>query len=101
MWSSGKRLWQILTPSQRRRVVLLVGAIVVMAFFEVVNVSAIAPFLALASDPTMIENNVVLSFLYDFFSFEDIDSFLIAVGLGVLSLMLISNAWSATTTWAQ
>lgn len=101
MWSSGKRIWQILTPSQRRRVVLLVGAIVVMAFFEVVNVSAIAPFLALASDPTMIENNVVLSFLYDFFSFEDIDSFLIAVGLGVLSLMLISNAWSATTTWAQ
>lgn len=101
MLQLGKRLWETLTPAQRRRVLLLTGGVIVMAVFEVVNVSAIAPFLALASDPTMIESNAILSFLYDFFSFDSVNGFLIAVGLGVFGLMLLSNAWSALTTWAQ
>ena len=101
MLQLGKRFWLTLTDVQRRRVVLLVGAVIVMAALEVVNVSAIAPFLALASLPTMIESNNVLGFLYDFFSFDNSDDFLIAVGLGVFFLMLLSNGWAALTTWAQ
>ena len=73
----GKRLWRTLTTAQRRRVVLLVGAVVVMAVLEVVNVSAIAPFLALASDPAMVEQNVVLSFLYETFGFSSVNRFLV------------------------
>lgn len=65
MLHSVKRLWQILTVSQRRRVVLLIVAVIIMAALEVVNVSAIAPFLALASDPAIIEDNAILSFLYE------------------------------------
>src|SRR5690625_2985030 len=72
-----------------------------MAVLEVVNVSAIAPFLALASDPSMIEDNAILSFLYDFFAFTSVNRFLVAVGIGIFTLMLLSNAWSALTTWAQ
>lgn len=72
-----------------------------MALLEVANVSAIGPFLALASDPGMIEQNVLLSFLYHRFNFQDANTFLIAVGLGVFSLMLLSNGWSSLTTWAQ
>ena len=80
---------------------LLIGAIVVMALLEVVNVSAIAPFLALVSDPGMIDENGILSLFYNTFSFEDVNGFLIVVGLGVFFVMLGSNAWSAFTTWAQ
>ena len=97
----GKRLWRTLTTAQRRRVVLLVGAVVVMAVLEVVNVSAIAPFLSLASDPAMVEQNVVLSFLYETFGFSSVNRFLVAAGIGVFALMLLSNAWSALTIWAQ
>src|SRR5690606_40402018 len=54
---------------QRRRAFLLTGAVIIMACLEVANVSAIGPFLALATDPSMVEQNVVLSFLYQ--RFED------------------------------
>src|SRR5690625_3585786 len=101
MWQLSKRLWQTLTKRQQRRVVLLIGAVIVMVVLVVVNVSAIAPFLALASDPAVLEVNAVLSFLYDFFGFTSVNRFLVAVGIGVFSLMLLSNAWSALTTWAQ
>lgn len=72
-----------------------------MACLEVANVSAIGPFLTLATDPSMVEQNVVLSFLYQRFEFQDANTFLIVVGLGVFMLMLLSNGWSALTTWAQ
>lgn len=101
MFSSVQRLWRTLTTDQRRRVILLTGAVVVMATLEVINVSAIAPFLAVASDPTIINESALLSFVYKSFAFQDYDSFLVAVGLGVFFLMLFSNAWSALTTWAQ
>ena len=101
MFRSIKRLWETLTISQRRRVVLLTGAVVVMAILEVANVSAIAPFLALASDPGIIEENTILAFLYEFFGFDDVNRFLVAVGLGIFFLMVFSNAWAALTTWAK
>lgn len=101
MLQLGKRLWKTLTKGQQRRVLLLSGAVIIMAVLEVINVSAIAPFLALASEPTMIQDNAVLAYLYDFFDFDSVNGFLIAVGLGVFTLMLLSNAWSALTTWAQ
>lgn len=101
MLRSVRRLWKLLTFRQKQRVVVLTGAIMIMAFLEVVNVSALAPFLALASDPDIIGDNAVLAFLYYFFAFDDIDKFLIATGLGVFSLMVGSSAWSALTTWAQ
>jgi len=101
MFRSIKRLWETLTVSQRRRVVLLTGAVVVMAILEVANVSAIAPFLALASDPGIIEENTILAFLYEFFGFDDVNRFLVAVGLGIFFLMVFSNAWAALTTWAK
>ena len=101
MFRSVKRLWETLTVSQRRRVVLLTGAVVLMAILEVANVSAIAPFLALASDPSIIEENAILAFLYEFFGFDDVNRFLVAVGLGIFFLMVFSNAWAALTTWAK
>src|SRR5690606_32631651 len=101
MLRSVRRLWKILTIRQKQRVVVLTGAIIIMAFLEVVNVSALAPFLALASDPSIIGDNSVLTFFFDYFAFDDVDKFLIATGLGVFSLMVGSSAWSALTTWAQ
>ena len=97
----GRRLWAILTPMQRRHAMLLTVAVVVMAALEVVNVSAIAPFLALVSDPTIIEQHIILAYLYDLFAFEDTRNFLIVTGLAVFFLMLLCNVWSVLTTWAQ
>src|SRR5690606_36514808 len=92
---------ETLTVSQRRRVVLVTGAVVVMAILEVANVSAIAPFLALASDPGIIGENAILALLYEFCGFDDVNRFLVAIGLGIFFLMVFNNAWAALTTWAK
>lgn len=71
-----------------------------MAGLEVVSVASIMPFLSVASDPTVIQENTYLSWAYSTFDFGDTGAFLTALGLAALSALLISNAFIVFTTWA-
>lgn len=96
-----RKFWATLTPQERGKVLLLTGAVMVMATLEVINVSAIMPFLTAATNPGTIQDDPLLSFLYTRLGFDDEGRFLVALGLAVFSLMLLSNAWLAFTAWMQ
>lgn len=78
---------------------LLVGSII-MAFFEVVGVASILPFMSMVLDPDQISSNQVLSFLFNFFNFNDVETFLFYSGIAVLVLLAFSNFFSAFMYWA-
>lgn len=78
---------------------LLVGSII-MAFFEVVGVASILPFMSMVLDPDQISSNQVLSFLFNFFNFNDVETFLFYSGVAVLVLLAFSNFFSAFMYWA-
>lgn len=71
-----------------------------MAGLEVVSVASIMPFLSVASDPAVIQENAYLSWAYSTFDFADTNTFLIALGLAALVALLTSNAFIVLTTWA-
>ena len=71
-----------------------------MACLEVVSVASIMPFLSVAADPGMIQQNEYLLWAYETFGFADTNSFLIALGLAALVAMVVSNAFIILTTWA-
>lgn len=71
-----------------------------MAGLEVVSVASIMPFLSVASDPAVIQENAYLSWAYSTFDFADTNTFLIALGLAALVALLTSNAFIVFTTWA-
>ena len=78
---------------------LLVGSII-MAFFEVVGVASILPFMSMVLDPDQISSNQVLSFLFNFFNFNNVETFLFYSGVAVLVLLAFSNFFSAFMYWA-
>jgi ATP-binding cassette, subfamily B, bacterial PglK len=96
-----RKLHQIFIPQERRRFVLLLGAIVAMGFFEMVGVASILPFMQLVSDPDQIQQQPVLRWAYGTFGFESANAFLFAVGLTVLVLLTLSNLVRASTQWLQ
>ena len=71
-----------------------------MAFFEVVGVASILPFMSMVLDPDQISSNQILSFLYNFFNFDNVESFLFYSGVAVLVLLAFSNFFSAFMYWA-
>ena len=95
-----KKFHALLTRRERRNLYLLFVAVVVMASLEVVSVASIMPFLSVAADPGMIQQNEYLLWVYETFGFADTNTFLIALGLTALVAMVVSNAFIVLTTWA-
>lgn len=97
MKKSLRKILGLFTPSEKKQMLLLMGAILVMAIFEVVGVASIMPFMAVLANSDVITTNHVLSWVYGRFSFQTTNGYLIFLGVIVLVLMVFSNAFTAFT----
>jgi len=87
MLTTLKQLWQILTPLDKRKLLLVLALVMIMALIEAAGVVSIMPFLAVLSNPKVIESSAILKKLYDFFSSDSPQLFIMY--LGVLSLIIV------------
>lgn len=71
----------------------------VMAVLEMVGVASILPFMQVVSNPDIVHENQWLSPAYETLGFSSTNSFLLFMGVGLLGLIAINNAFSAFTTW--
>jgi ATP-binding cassette subfamily C protein len=71
-----------------------------MAGLEVVSVGSIMPFLQVASDPASVHENPYLTWAFETFGFDNTNNFLIALGVGALAALVVSNVFIIFTTWA-
>jgi ABC-type multidrug transport system fused ATPase/permease subunit len=84
-------LWGILTGAQKRRVLAAQLISVAMAFSTVTGIAAIAPFFAVLGDSTLIDRNKVLHWAYIHGGFSDQRSFVVALGIAFVAVMLLAN----------
>jgi ABC-type multidrug transport system fused ATPase/permease subunit len=99
-----KKLFDLLTPQERKRARLLLGMILVMALLDMLGVASIMPFIAVLANPELVETNVILNAVYASSSKLGVDSpeqFLFALGIGIFVLLVGSLAFKALTTYAQ
>lgn len=95
-----RTFFSLLTSRERRNLYLLFVAVLLMAGMQVVSVASIMPFLSVAADPSSVQENVYLEWAYQAFGFTDTHTFLIALGVGALALLVVSNAFIVLTNWA-
>lgn len=93
------KLLKLLTPTQRRRFFSLQFLVVLMAIAEVVGVASVGPFIALVSNPTLVESHQLLGKVYKASGFSTSGDFIFWIGVGVLVLMLGSALVSILTVW--
>ena len=99
-----KKLLALLTPPERKRAGVLMGMILVMAFLDMLGVASILPFMAVLSNPELVQTNAVLNTAFATSYHIGIDTpeqFLFVLGLLVFVLLVISLAFKALTTYAQ
>lgn len=94
-----KGLFQLLTISQRKRFYTLQILVIVMSLMEVVGITLIAPFMALASDISILERNHLLATLYIQSGLQDPYKFIFLAGIIVLISLTFSTLFSMLTTW--
>ena len=101
MMDTARKLFALLDRREKRNLILLLGAVVVMACLEVVSVAAILPFLSVAADPASIQENAYLLWAYEAFGFDSVNQYLVFLGLAAFLALVVSNAFISFTTWLK
>ena len=94
----------LLTSHERKRMYLLIGMILIMALFDMLGVASIMPFMAVLSNPELVESNSILNKLFKIsgiFGVKTNQEFLYTLGILVFLFLITSLIFRALTLYAQ
>jgi ATP-binding cassette, subfamily B, bacterial PglK len=96
-----RKIWSLLDARERRRAVIVLGLLVLVAFVDVLGVASIMPFIAVLANPEAVETNRYLAAAYAAFGFESREGFLFALGILFFSFLIASLTLRALGFWAR
>ncbi|TIH18034.1 ABC transporter ATP-binding protein [Marinifilum sp. JC120] len=76
-----KKIRGLLNTAQKKNIFALVVLSILISCIETVGISAILPFISVASDFSLVTGNKYYNFAYTLFGFSDVQSFVITFGL--------------------
>src|SRR6056297_430212 len=94
-----KKLWELLTPRERRHGMMLLVLMLGLGIIEMVGVASIFPLIAVLSDPSIIETNSYLRLAYDTLGFQSTNAFLIFLSAGVFAVIVIRTIFTFVTIY--
>jgi ABC-type bacteriocin/lantibiotic exporter with double-glycine peptidase domain len=99
-----KKISHLLTPQEHKRAILLLLMVLVMAFLEMLGLVSILPFMAVLSNPDIVETNTTLKNIYHFtknYGIENNQQFLFLLGILVFVMLVLSLFFKALTIYVQ
>ena len=99
-----KKLILLLNSKERNQAAILIVMILIMAILDTIGVASILPFVAVLTNPNIIDTNLFLGSIFNFskiFGVENHEEFLFALGIFVFILLVISLIFKVFTTYFQ
>lgn len=97
MISALKKIGAIFTPAERRKSILMLVLVVLVAIAETLGALSIMPFLSVIGRPEIVHENPWLHRLYSGFEFRDVRSFIVALGIASIAMVVASSAFKVIT----
>lgn len=89
-----KKLLAITTRQEKKNFIILIFMSIFLSVVETVGISAIMPFITLASDPSKIVSNKYSKMVYDSFEFSTTTNFMIFFGLFLIGFYIFRAIYS-------
>ncbi|ERJ27031.1 ABC transporter ATP-binding protein [Campylobacter concisus] len=89
-----KKLLAITTRQEKKNFIILIFMSIFLSVIETIGISAIMPFITLASDPSKIVGNEYSKKIYDFFDFSTTTNFMIFFGLFLIGFYIFRAFYS-------
>lgn len=99
-----KKILFLLSPQEIKHAILLLIMILIMALLDTIGVASILPFMAVLTNPSLVETNLILNNMFqasNAFGVENNQQFLFILGIFVFILLIVSLLFKALTTYAQ
>ena len=86
-----KAIFSLLNKREKRQLVFVFFAMLLMGFMEVLGVGSMSPFMSVVANPHIIETNTILNWIYNKLNFGSKESFIFALGIAVIIFLAVSN----------
>ncbi len=99
-----KKYLFLLTPRERKDAGLLLFMILIMALLDMIGVASILPFMAVITNPGLVETNFILKAMFQkarLFGVEDTQQFMFVLGFFVFFFLIITLTFKAILTYVQ
>jgi len=99
-----KKIFELLTPSERKQCFLVLLLILIVAFIDTIGIASIFPFLALLSNPEIIETNKYINSIYQFsaiLGIENQNQFIFLFGLLFFFFIILSLSLRLLSIYVQ
>jgi len=99
-----KKLFFFLSLNERKNAGFLLIMITIMSLIDVIGVASILPFIAVLTNPSLIDTNLILNTMFQFskiFKVENSQQFIFVLGFLVFLLLVFSLTFKAFTTYVQ
>ena len=89
-----KKIWQLFTYQEKKKAYILLLQMVIYGLVEMFGIVSIVPLVAVLTEPTLIESNKYLTYLYQYFNFQSTNSFLIFLTSIVFVVTVVRNVFN-------
>ena len=99
-----KKLYFLLNIHQRKRAGLLLMMILFMGILDMIGVASVMPFMAVLTNPNLIETNIILKYMYQtssIFGVKNNQQFLFILGILLFFILIFTLAFKAIVTYVQ
>ena len=101
MLTNLKKFLELLSSAEKKKLIILMFMILIMALIDMVGVASIMPFMAVLANPELIETNKILAEMYVYSRSADKESFFFILGLIVFFILVFSLFFKGMTTYFQ
>ena len=99
-----KNFFYLLSNSEKKKMLFLLFMVFIVAILETLGIASIMPFIAVLTNPQLIETNVILNNFYLLMrdvGIKNEKEFIFILGIFVFLLLIISTFIKALTTFSQ
>jgi len=101
MYVSLKKLYLEFSDKEKRQLFFIACIIVLSALIQVIGIASIFPFIAAASDPSIVDRNTYLLATKTFFEIDNNTDFIVILGGVVLLTLILTNMFLAFSSWVS
>ena len=99
-----KKIIYLILPSERKYAAFLFIMMAIMSILDMLGIASIIPFISVIIDPNLIETNLILNKIFQFFNsygFTTNKEFIVVLGIGMFVVLMVSISFKAITTYLQ
>src|SRR5690625_601635 len=99
--STIKKLLLLIDNKAKKKLLLLLGMMIFAAIFETAGIGLIVPLVGIIANPSIIQEQAILAYIYDYLNFQSTRNFIIFSVVLLLSVFILKNLYLLLFNYSQ